>query len=173
MALEDAQVHLHDPQLSWNPYVPVNKQSTAAPQSSKSLFEIPRSLASSDGKCTLLISLHPHFPKRSIHDASRFLGINDLLPALGDFLSSHSYINRNGQRLATFNCHLTFSSLNAWKKFCIQLCSAQNPISFSPPQTIQAEPPSDSLPFGRANMVLLSHESSERACPHFLIHSQS
>ncbi|KAF9218323.1 hypothetical protein BS17DRAFT_883480 [Gyrodon lividus] len=39
--------------------------------------------------------------------------------------------------------------------------SAQNPFALAPPQMIQAAPPSFALPFGRANTVLIAHESGD------------
>ena len=161
IACKDEQVHLYDPQLSWNPHASFIEQSRVVSQPNKLLFENPHSSISPDNNRALLITLNPHFPKLSIDDASRFFGINDLCPALGDFFSNCLYTSRNGRRLSPFNCPLSFSSLDAWRSFRIQLRSTQNPSTFSPPQTIQAEPPSGSLPFGRRNTVLLSHETGD------------
>ncbi|KAI9458070.1 hypothetical protein HD554DRAFT_2029733, partial [Boletus coccyginus] len=116
---------------------------------------------SANAKCALLVTIRPRFPNLSVDDASRLFGINDLCPALGDFSSGRSYTSRNGRRLAASNCPLPFYSLHAWDKFRIQLRSVQNPLAFSPPQTVQAEPPGPLLPCGRANTVLVIHESGD------------
>lgn len=153
---EEQLIQLHNPQTSWSPYPPAVGQSRSKP-----LFEHPRAYISTDNQRSLLLTARPHFPDISVDEASRSLGVQDLRPALVDFVSNNSYTSRNGRRVAPPNFPLSFSSLNAWNKFRIQLRSIQNPLTFSPPQTVQAEPPSASLPFGRANTVLLSHESGD------------
>ncbi|KAG9312495.1 hypothetical protein JVU11DRAFT_6882 [Chiua virens] len=109
----------------------------------------------------LLLALQPHFPSLSVDDASKALSIPDLRAALGDFSSGRSYTARNGHHLASPDCPLPFSHIHAWHKLRIQQRSVQNPLSLRPAQTIQAVPPSPALPFGRANTVLISHESGE------------
>lgn len=130
--------------------------------SSTLLFTNPHARISADNNRALLITLRPQFPSLSIGDACRMLAIDGLRPALGRFIASCSYISRNGGHLPPSNCALPFTSLDAWNHFRIQLRSVQNPQTFSPPQTVQALPPTTSLPFGRANTVLLVHESGDR-----------
>lgn len=162
---EEGLMQFYRTQSSQSSDSPIDEQYTTVPGPSKSLFENPRARISPDNNCALLVTLRPHFPDLSIDDACRTLAINDLRPALGDYFSGRSYTNRNGRRLAALDCRLPFSSLHAWNRFRIQRRSAQNPRTFSPPQTVQAIPPSTSLPFGRANTVLLTHESGDRICP--------
>ncbi|KAG1877527.1 hypothetical protein F4604DRAFT_1580762, partial [Suillus subluteus] len=44
-------------------------------------------------------------------------------------------------------------------KFCMQQCSTQDSRIVSPARTVQALPPSSSMPFGRGDTVLITHES--------------
>ena len=152
------------------------------PAQNKSIFEKPNSRISADNKSALLLTRRPHFPNLDVDEASRILAVSDLHSALGDFLSGRSYHARNGRRYAAPNCPLPFTSLHAWKKFRFQHRSVQNPLSFAPPQTVQAVPPSSTLPFGRASTVLIVHESGEfistdmngeRTCPRLFISSHS
>lgn len=135
--------------------------SISLPAENKSIFERPYSQVSADNKSALLLACHPHFPNLDIDNTSQILGVNDLRSALGDFFSGCSYHARNGRHYATSQCPLPFTSLCTWNKFCIQHHSVQDPLSFVPPQTIQAVPPSSTLPFGQASTVLIVHESGE------------
>ncbi|KIJ57464.1 hypothetical protein HYDPIDRAFT_171680, partial [Hydnomerulius pinastri MD-312] len=51
--------------------------------------------------------------------------------------------------------------VRVWSKFRMQQRSAQNPSALAPPQTVQAVPPGPTLPLGRGNTVLITHESGE------------
>ncbi|KAH0825928.1 hypothetical protein J3R83DRAFT_7607 [Lanmaoa asiatica] len=138
-----------------------NEQLIGLPSQKKSIFDKRHARISADNKSAILLTVHPHFPDLDIDVASQTLGITDLRPAFGDFFSGRSYGDRNGCRYAAANCPLPFTTLHAWNKLRIQHHSVQNPLSLVPPQTIQAVPPSSALPFGRANTVLLAHESGE------------
>ncbi|KAF9220459.1 hypothetical protein BS17DRAFT_852137 [Gyrodon lividus] len=126
-----------------------------------SVFNNARAHLSSNNSTTILLTLKPHFPDLSIDDASQLLSITNLRPALGDFFAGRSYMLRNGRHISPPNCSLPFSRVHVWSKFRMQQHSAQNPFVLAPPQTIQAAPPSFALPFGRANTVLIAHESGD------------
>lgn len=132
---------------------------------SKSIFDRLYSHIFPDNNCAIVLTRRPHFPNLLISTATQDLAINDLLPALRDFYSGLSYSARNG-RCANTDSTLPFTLLNAWTKFRIQNRSTQNPLLFVPPKTVQALPPSPALPFGRANTVLLTHESGEFLSTH-------
>ena len=163
MAYEADLMQLHYPELTWMSTVSPNPDERLMGQvaPSKSVFNNPRSRISSDRTTALLLTIQPRFPGLSIDDACHTLSIAGFREALGDFFSGHSYTARNGRRLATPNCTLPFSHIHAWDKFHIQQRSVQNPLSLRPAQTVQALPPSPALPFGRANTILISHESGD------------
>ncbi|KAI6014080.1 hypothetical protein PISMIDRAFT_110851 [Pisolithus microcarpus 441] len=160
MVYEATQMQMHYPESTWVANVLPNEQRVGSIASRKSIFDNSRSRISSDNSTAFLVTVKPHFPSISVDDTA-FLSINDLRPALGDFFSGRSYTSRNGRRLSLPNCPLPFSDFHAWNKFRIQQRSVQDPLSLSPPQTIQAVPPSTNMPWGRANTVLISHESGD------------
>ena len=64
--------------------------------SSKSFFTNLHAGISADNNNALLIAPHPHYPSLSINNACGTLAIRDLHPALGNFISGHSYTNWKG-----------------------------------------------------------------------------
>ncbi|KIK18553.1 hypothetical protein PISMIDRAFT_109244, partial [Pisolithus microcarpus 441] len=133
-----------------------NEQHMGSIASRKSIFDNSRSRISSDNLTAFLVTVKLHFLSISVDDMA-FLLINDLHPALGDFFSGQSYTSCNGRCLSLPNCPLPFSDFHAWNKFHIQQHSVQDPLSLSPPQIIQAVPPSTNMPWGQANTVLISY----------------
>jgi hypothetical protein len=162
MADEARLMQIHYPESMWIESVLPEEQSISTRTRRVSVFDNARSHLSSDNSTAILLTLRPHFPNISIYEASQLLSISDLHPALGDFVSGRSYTHRNGRRISLPNCYLPFSHVHIWSKFRMQQRSAQNPAVLAPPQTVQAAPPSPSLPFGRANIVLITHESGDR-----------
>ncbi|KIK93858.1 hypothetical protein PAXRUDRAFT_785935 [Paxillus rubicundulus Ve08.2h10] len=55
----------------------------------------------------------------------------------------------------------------------MQQHSVKNPAVLAPPQTVQATPPSPSLPFSWANIVLITHKSGDQATNIFNEHKLS
>ncbi|KAI5982229.1 hypothetical protein EDD15DRAFT_2181328 [Pisolithus albus] len=161
MLREATQMQMHYPESTWIANVLPDEQRISSVTPKTSIFDRDHSHISSDNSTAFLVTLKPHFPNISVDDTALFLSIKDLRPALGDFFSGRSYLSRNGRRLSSPHCHLPFTDLHAWDKFRIQQRSTQNPLSLSPPQTIQAIPPSSNMPWGRAHTVLISHESGD------------
>ncbi|KAI6098384.1 hypothetical protein EDD16DRAFT_1450420, partial [Pisolithus croceorrhizus] len=102
----------------------------------KSIFDSAQSHVSSDNSTAFLLTIKPHFPSISIDDAA-------------------SYTSCNGHWLPSPLCHLPFSNIHAWDKFHMQQHSAQDLLSLSPPQTIQAIPLIINMPWGWANTILI------------------
>ncbi|KIJ59743.1 hypothetical protein HYDPIDRAFT_32958 [Hydnomerulius pinastri MD-312] len=161
MVYEARLMQIYYPESTWIESVLPGEHriNTSTPRGS--VFNNARAHLSSDNSTAILLTLKPHFPDLSIDDASQLLSITDLRPALGDFFAGRSYMLRNGRRISPPNCSLPFSRVHVWSKFRMQQHSAQNPFALAPPQTIQAAPPSFALPFGRANTVLIAHESGD------------
>ncbi|KAL4072026.1 hypothetical protein J3A83DRAFT_4372007 [Scleroderma citrinum] len=168
MADEANLMALHYPEATWISGILSTEHSVSAIRSLRSIFDNPRSRVSSTNSTALLLTLRPHFPDVLLRDATVLLGLDDLLPALGDFFSGRSYTAHNGRRISLPDCPLPFDSVNIWNKFRIQQRCAQDAEVVVPTQTVQAAPPSPVLPFGRANTVLICHESGDliSADPH-------
>ncbi|KAL4065534.1 hypothetical protein V8B97DRAFT_2025692 [Scleroderma yunnanense] len=158
MADEANLMALHYPEATWISGILSTEHSVSAIRSLRSIFDNPRSRVSSTNSTALLLTLRPHFPDVLLRDATVLLGLDDLLPALGDFFSGRSYTAHNGRRISLPDCPLPFDSQR----------SAQDAEVVVPTQTVQAAPPSPVLPFGRANTVLICHESGDliSADPH-------
>ena len=105
--------------------------------------------------------LRPHHSNYSVEQAATLFHLDDFRPVLGDHFSNRSYNDRNSHRISLPRCDLTFKMVNIWEKFRIQQHSVHDPRVVAPAQTVQAAPPSPTLPFGRANTVLIAHESGD------------
>ncbi|KAI6022479.1 hypothetical protein BKA83DRAFT_4054337, partial [Pisolithus microcarpus] len=161
MLHEATQMQMYYPESTWISNVLPNEQHMGFVAPRKSIFDSARSRISSDNSTAFLLTVKPHFPSIPLNDAATLLSINDLRPALGDFFSGRSYTSCNGRRLSSPLRPLPFSDIHAWNKLRIQQRSAQDSLLLSPPETIQAVPPSIDMPWGRANTVLVCHESGE------------
>ena len=152
---------LHYPDSDWTSCLLPDEHSVLSAHTQRSIFDNPRSQVSGTNTMAILLTLHPHHSALSLHDASVLLGLHDLIPAVGDFFSDQTYSTRNGRRVSSVNCYLPFRTVDIWEKLRIQQRSMQDAHFLAPAQTVQAIPPSDVLPFGRANTVLISHESGD------------
>jgi hypothetical protein len=161
MVNEARLMTLHYPDSDWISGVLPNEHYVGSAHTQRSIFDNPRSHVSATDSTALLLTIRPHHSNLSLHAALDHLGLDDLIPALGDFCSGCPYTARNGHRISTADCHLPFEAVNIWEKFRIQQRSVQDMQAVAPIQTVQAIPPSDRLPFGRANTVLISHESGD------------
>ncbi|KAI6039085.1 hypothetical protein EDC04DRAFT_2568878 [Pisolithus marmoratus] len=161
MVNEARLLSIHFPETNWIPGVLSTEHHVGSVHSQKSIFNNPRSRVSATNARALLLTVRPHRPNLLLHDAMVCLRLDDLIPALGDFFSGRTYTARNGRRFSSPNCSLPFQAINIWEKFRIQQRSVQDVQAVAPTQTVQAAPPSEQLPFGRANTVLVSHESGD------------
>ncbi|KAH7908791.1 hypothetical protein BJ138DRAFT_1012076, partial [Hygrophoropsis aurantiaca] len=160
MALEANLMAIHYPESTWIDAI-LPEERRISTRKRGSVFDNIRSHISSDNSTAILLTLKPHYPELSIHDACDLFSLPDLLPALGDYFGGRSYLQRGGRRVSAGRCSLQFSHVRVWTKFRMQQYSTQNPLVVAPPQTVQAAPRGPSLPFGRANIVLIAHESGD------------
>lgn len=89
--------------------------------------------------------------------------LKDLRGALGDFFSGRNDIDRRGVRVCKDDCLLPFSKVDVWHQFRSQLKATYDSDIILPPQTVQALPPSEELPYGRCNPVLIVDPGSDLA----------
>ncbi|KIK31414.1 hypothetical protein CY34DRAFT_111380, partial [Suillus luteus UH-Slu-Lm8-n1] len=165
MSREANTMALHYPEATWISTVLPGEQYVVAGKPITSLFDNNRTRFSSDDTVAILLTCRPHFPHQSIEEASQRFHIPDLCPALGDLISGRSYLERNGRRICRPNCSLSFHYLHVWQKFRMQRRAMQDSRIVSPAHTVQALPPSSSMPFGRGDTVLITHESGELLSP--------
>ncbi|KAG1840969.1 hypothetical protein C8R48DRAFT_781568 [Suillus tomentosus] len=161
MSREANMMTLHYPEATWISTVLPDERYISGSKPITSLFDKDRSHISSDDAIAILLTCRPHYPKLSIKEASQIFNIPDLCPMLGDLISCRSYLQRHGRRVSSSNCSLSFHHVHLWQNFRMQRHSIQDSRVVSPPQTIQALPPSPSMMFGSGNTVLISHESGE------------
>ncbi|KAI6004435.1 hypothetical protein F5J12DRAFT_893516 [Pisolithus orientalis] len=152
---------IHFPEASWVSGMLPSKHYVGSVCLQKSIFDNPHSRVSATNATVLLLTVRPHHPNLLLHDAMIYLQLDDLIPALGDFISSQTYITCSSHCFSTSDCSPPFQAVNVWGKFQIQHRSTQDVQAVTPTQMAQAVPPSERLPFGCANTVLVSHESGE------------
>ena len=152
---------LHYPDSDWTSCLLPDEHSVLSAHTQRSIFDNPHSQVSGTNTTAILLTLRPHHSALSLHDASVLLGLHDLIPALGDFFSDRTYSTCNGHRVSSVDCYLPFRTVDIWEKLRILQRSMQDAHFLAPIQMVQAIPPSDVLPFSRANTVLISHESGD------------
>jgi hypothetical protein len=124
--------------------------------SKQSLFNKVRSHISDNHSTAFLVNVTPHHTL-TVDDAALLFKLSDFCGALGDyFVLQQTYITHHGQRKSMPACQLPFSHISVWNGFRMQQHSTQDPRIVRPSQTIQALPPSASMPDGRCNTVLVS-----------------
>ena len=151
----------HYPEATWVSSISSTERPFSHIRPLRSIFDNPRSRISPSNSTALLLTLRPHHSNYSVEQAATLFHLDDFRPALGDHFSNRSYNDRNGRRISLPRCDLTFKMVNIWEKFRIQQRSVHDPQVVVPAQTVQAAPPSPTLPFGRANTVLIAHESGD------------
>ena len=152
---------LHYPDSDWISSILSSEHHIGSAHVLRSIFDNPHLHVSATNSTALLLTICPHYSNLSLCVASGHLGLNNFISALGDFCSGCSYTPHNGHRISTTDCHLSFQAVNVWEKFQIQQHSIQDVQAVAPIQTVQAMPPSNGLPFGRGNPVLVDHESGD------------
>jgi len=104
-----------------------------------------------------LVTSRPHIQNVSVDDAAAQFHLPDLRSAMGDFFVLNlNHAERNGHRRSRPDCVLPWSHVNIWTSFRMQQHSAQDPRILLPTHTIQALAPSDTMPYGRCNIVLVN-----------------
>ena len=158
MVHEASEVSNHYPEVVWLPHaLPLGEASAGIGASNSSLFSKSRSHISDNRSSAFLVNLKPHHLRMDTTEAARLFCLPDLHPALGDYFSlQQSYAVCNGQRRSRLGCFLPFTQIHVWTKFQMQQYSTQDSRILLPSQTLQALPPSDSMPYGRGNTVLIN-----------------
>jgi hypothetical protein len=160
MINEASEVAQHYPETLWLSHVLSPDEINVGhntPRSSVSLFSKTRSHLSDDNTTAFLVTGQPHIRNVLVDDATVQFRLPDLRGALGDFFVLNlAHAARRGHRRSQPNCLLPFSHVNIWTNFRMQQHSAQDPRILLPTRTVQALPPSDTMPYGRCNIVLVN-----------------
>jgi hypothetical protein len=158
MVLESQEIADHYPEATWLSHIlPPGEARTGLGVSKPSLFNKSRSHLSDDHSAAFLVTIQPHRPCLVISQAADIFRLLDLRGALGDYFSlRQTYATRNGHRRSKPDCPLPFSHIHVWHSFRFQQYSTQDNRIVRPSQTVQALPPSDSMPYGRCNTVLVN-----------------
>jgi hypothetical protein len=147
------------PESTWLAEVLPNETPVGGPRTARNFFANKASIRSQNDSVSLYVNKSPHLSSITIDDAACHFNIPDLRASLGDFYSGKTYADRGGKRLCSPSTVLPFQRLHVWYNFKIQYKSAQDPTVICPASTVQALPPSDKLPYGRCDAVLVSEES--------------
>lgn len=119
-----------------------------------SLFTKTKHYHSNDRSIAFTIAERQH-QTIPFSEATRTFKLPDLHPAMGDYLQDQEGHQRHNRRRSGASCLLPFDNVKIWHSFRMQQHSQQDERIILPPRTIQALPVSDSLPYGRCNVVLI------------------
>lgn len=141
-----------------------------------SLFTQAKHHSSNDRAIAFTVANRYH-QQLSVDAASTTFQLPDLRGAMGDFEIDQQGANRYNQRRCSDQCTLQFKLVNIWHSFRMQQHSTQDRRIILPARTIQALPVSDSMPYGRGNVVLVQSPTgslmsgdSERESTPLIIH---
>lgn len=156
MVVEARMMASNYPEATWLSHVLPDEQALGnGVKRIPDYFSKERSHISADHAVAILLNTRPH-ATMSIDAAAAHFHLTDLQPALGDYFNNLTYSQRNGSRRSGADCTLPFTQIQIWYNFRLQRRSSQDPRICLPPQTIQALPPTPSMPFGRANTVIIN-----------------
>ncbi|KAF9477723.1 hypothetical protein BDN70DRAFT_810175 [Pholiota conissans] len=162
MYREAHEMAIHYPESVWISNILPNERRVFSTRGHASLFSKGHSHISADNTTAFLLTQRPHFSHIPVDEAAELFHLPDFRPALGDFFSLLTYTDRGGQRRSPANCALTFTHVNVWKNVRLQQCSSQDERLLVPVQTVQALPPAEGMPYGRAHTVLVDHLGGQR-----------
>jgi hypothetical protein len=176
MVMEASDMSDHYPEQAWLSRVLPDERQVCTSRTRTTFFDKNRSHISKDQSTAILLNVRP-FRSALIEDIAMEFGLPDLRAALGDFYTTaQSYGQRLGRRHSSPDCTLPFERLNVWTNFRLQQRSLQDPRIISPHQTVQAMPPTNNLPNGRCNAVMVYDNDGYRLnsgdssmCPNFLL----
>ena len=162
MVDEASQLADHYPEATWLSHVQADGvHCISGPASRPNLARNRHHQVSDDFSTVFLVNVKPHHPSLSVREAALKFALPDFHPALGDFFTlGQAYDVRKGQRKSSNTCMLPFSHVDVWINLRLQQHSTQDPSILLPVTTVQALPPSDELPFGRCNTVLINNSTS-------------
>ena len=159
MVTEAGDMADHYPKQIWLSCVLLEEQQVGTSRTRTNIFNKNCSHISKDQSTAILLNVHPYH-SALINDIAIEFGLPDLQAALGDFCTAQSYGQRLGRQHSHPDCTLPFECLNIWTNFHLQQHSVQDPCIISPHQTVQAMPPTNNLPNGQCNMVLVHNDDS-------------
>jgi hypothetical protein len=162
MVIEASDMAVHYPEQAWLSRVLPDEEQVCTSRTRTSFFDKDRSHISRDQSTAILLNVRPYRSSALINDIATEFGLPDLRAALGDFFTAQSYGQRFGRRHSSSDCTLPFERLNVWTNFRLQQRSVQDPRIISPHQTVQAMPPTNNLPNGRCNTVLVHDNDGYR-----------
>jgi hypothetical protein len=118
-----------------------------------------------DRNVAFQLTQKPSSRRLSVASVAEKYGLEDLQDALGEYdvriRSGNTFITRVGGRRAFKSGNtLPFNSLELWNKVRIQSKSYHRPHKPSPPNTINATPPSQTWPLGYYNAAILNTDAS-------------
>lgn len=160
MISEANEMRSHYPEAVWLSHaLPKGDRSIPGHLIKASLFDKSRSHVSDKYHIAFLLNIKPHHTNTPTQVAADRFHLDDLHPALGDYFAlKQNYHDRRGHRKSTNLTPLPFSHIHVWNSFRMQQSSAQDARVLLPPRTVQALPPSDDMPYGRCNTVLVEVE---------------
>ncbi|KIM88976.1 hypothetical protein PILCRDRAFT_61652 [Piloderma croceum F 1598] len=121
-----------------------------------SLFHSTRRHLSDDRTAAFTVNKKPH-QKLTVDAAATLFNISNFRASLGDFfVLNMTYAAWCGQRKSSASITLPFTHVNIWHTFRMQQQSSQDKTIMLPSHTIQALPPSPSMPHGQCNTVLVN-----------------
>lgn len=163
IADEADDVAAHYPELTWLSELAAPEGNVGtAPAAPPSLFTKNRSHITDDQTTAFTVAIKPHFANVPVNLVANAFKVPDLNAALGDFfVLGQSYSYRRGQRKSRADCQLPFQHLHVWESFRMQQLSTQDSRITLPVRTVQALRPSDELPFGRGNTVMISSDDGD------------
>jgi len=158
MVDEALDVANHYPEATWLSHIlPPNEIMFAGQVSKPTLFTKGRSHLSDDNHSAFLVNKMAHLRSVTVDEAAQLFNLSDFHAALGDyFCLKLTHAQRRGQRRSRLDCALPFSHVAVWYSFRMQQHSVQDSRIVLPSRTIQALPPSNTMPYGRCNTVLLN-----------------
>ena len=147
----------HYPETTWlSQVLPAGNIAISKSVPAKSLFHKSQRHLSDDQAAAFTMTLKPHHHNMTIDAATNLFKLPDFHVALCDYFPVlQTYADRHGQCKRGPNVHLPFSHIHVWNNFRMQEHLAQDERVILPSCTIQVLPPSDDMPFGQCNTVLV------------------
>ena len=158
MATEAGELATNYPEAEWMSHVLPDENILQIKHIN--FFANARSHVSSGDAIAILLTACPHHKKIAVEDTAGKFNIPDLRAVLGDYIDGYSYDSCRGARRSKLDCPLPFTHLDIWLHFRLQRCSTQDPRVLLPPRTVQALPPTEAMPYGRCDTILITTSES-------------
>lgn len=107
----------------------------------------------------------PSSKRLTIDEAAKIFALNDLRPALLDFVhrsSQDSTAAVGGRQIAQSGCSLPFSQLEVWGRFRLQSKAFHDPHEILPAVTVNVSSPASGWPLGRYDSVIYNVDRSRQ-----------